>query len=553
MLRRGDDFAEQRQFEGLVGEACKIARGGDVFFIGQAIGVFVTGILHAKLFRFAIHGFDEAIVTFSLVLGIFLFVGQSVAEMFADGDGRIVARGKHEAVEKFADGQFFAGLYFGGGTGRFIGAFGEGDDFIEDAGILLGEFTDEVGRHDFGGTGRFARAVFIVAGEEPAGFAVDDGPTFGGDERGAIERIGGCLLLRFGIDDGRLGGGLLFHDKRAERFPGGRIDDAGFFETGLSLELFNRAFGFGAEVAVGADRSAFQASIQCALQRDDELAVGPHFQSACYGSDRGIVFGVEVFVSGKSDVGTEHIAFVVVGPALVFVVVREDAVSDGAVRCFDNAAIGADDFDGTGFVGDFGIAWQVARDVRFVGTGKEVRHHFFGGVFADDFSVVDLFGKAGHFASGGAAQAVLLAAFKVDRSVAAEGFGVDLGFGVAKFGHKLACWRNAELIEHHVGGRVVGIHDHEVDGIAERNFRARREVVGEDAGAGDFILGFELEHVVEVELAIFHGIVRGDHDGELDEACRGHGGIGVVLEGFARFEVFDEDGHVALVGFDERE
>ena len=91
------------------------------------------------------------------------------------------------------------------------------------------------------------------------------------------------------------------------------------------------------------------------------------------------------------------------------------------------------------------------------------------------------------------------------------------------------------MIEHEVRGRIVGIDNHQMDGVAQRELRAGRKMGRENAGARHLIFFFELDHVVEREFALFDCVVRGDHDRQFDEARRRHGPIGFELIGFAGF------------------
>ena len=100
---------------------------------------------------------------------------------------------------------------------------------------------------------------------------------------------------------------------------------------------------------------------------------------------------------------------------------------------------------------------------------------------------MELFEESEHVRGGGASQAIALASFGLDGGVAPEDFGVDLGFRVSPFLHRSSHIGETDLVEHEVGGRVVGVGDHEVGSGFQRDLGADLEVIGQDAGAGYFV------------------------------------------------------------------
>ncbi len=129
---------------------------------------------------------------------------------------------------------------------------------------------------------------------------------------------------------------------------------------------------------------------------------------------------------------------------------------------------------------------------------------------------------------------------------------MGLGVGIAQLLHRLGGRADADLVEDQVRRRVVGIDDHQVDGVAEREGRPVGEVGRQDARAGHLVRLLERDRLVEVDLLLGRLAVRLDHDRELDQAGRDHRLVGVVGERLARLQVLDGHRDLPLVGLDQR-
>ena len=77
-------------------------------------------------------------------------------------------------------------------------------------------------------------------------------------------------------------------------------------------------------------------------------------------------------------------------------------------------------------------------------------------------------------AGGGAPDPESLAPFEVDGRVAAEDLGMGLGVGIAELLHRCGRGADPDPVEHQVRRGVVGVDDHQVDRVAERERRASR-------------------------------------------------------------------------------
>ena len=111
---------------------------------------------------------------------------------------------------------------------------------------------------------------------------------------------------------------------------------------------------------------------------------------------------------------------------------------------------------------------------------------------------------------------------------------------------------DAEFIEHEIRGRVVGVHDHQVNCVSQRNLRAGRKVRGQDCPIPALDRLF-LSSIMSSSdnLPLFDRVVRGDHHRQLDEARRRHRAIGFVFVGLARLEILDRQADFALMRLDQ--
>ena len=86
-----------------------------------------------------------------------------------------------------------------------------------------------------------------------------------------------------------------------------------------------------------------------------------------------------------------------------------------------------------------------------------------------------------------------------------------------------------------------------------RNVAPVGEVVRQDPRARHLVFLLERDERVEVHLLVGGLAIRLDHHRELDQAGRRHDLVGVIAVGLAAAQVLDRDGHLPLVGLDDRQ
>src|SRR3954463_6692683 len=89
-----------------------------------------------------------------------------------------------------------------------------------------------------------------------------------------------------------------------------------------------------------------------------------------------------------------------------------------------------------------------------------------------------------------------------------------------------------------------------MNGVAQRNLRAGREMRSENTGARHLVALLQLDHFREGELSLIDGLVRRDHYWKFYETRRRHSLIGVVLIRLTRFEMLHRQPDLAVVSLD---